>query len=196
MLLSACITTPHQPTPGWQCQASALGGHVSGSADVAQDGRMLLALWSWRSPSNDNGVGVVAYSGDGNARTLDAETTAAIHFGAHYGTGPVVLAQAAGQEGWQHPIVVGQDGPQEASLRLDWNALVRLAKMDAPLYALRRDGKGDGGGGVLSHELLKEDILIGSEALADMRTELGAKVADPANQCIAVDDLYPEIIVT
>lgn len=191
-LLTSCITLPHRPTPGWQCQAQAPSGHARASADLATDGSLILALWSWNMPGYALPYAVAAYSGDGNARRYDAPTTGVVRLPPAPGKAELALAHMPGEDGWQAAIARGSAKGLRDEVTIDWDRLTALARQSEPVWVLRRHATGL----VKSVEVSKDEILAGERALAEVRAALAAMVADPANQCVKVDDLYPEIIVT
>ncbi len=76
-LLSACINVPRRPTLRWLCRAEALSGHAHAWADLALDGSLILALWSWSTPGYTLPNAFAAYAGDAKARRYDTPTTGA-----------------------------------------------------------------------------------------------------------------------
>lgn len=194
LLLGGCVTA-HRPTPGWQCRADPSGALADAYANVAADGTLLETSWYWTWRDYDQGLAIHAYAGDGTYRRgdpvpLDGNTTALITVSGEIGSGSVVLSHERDAAAFASPIATGLPG--ENGTRIDMARLVELARSDAPIYAARRDK----GGTITSRTLPKDEIVDGAALLADVLADLRAKVAAPAASCIAVDDLYPEIIVT
>lgn len=186
MLLTSCATLPHRPTPGWYCAAEGPGARAS--ADLAQDGSLLLAIWSWSTP----GGNIVAYSGNGNARSFDTPTTGALRLPPVSGETQLRLSQSPGMEGWNAANAKGSKMGRPDEVTIDWDRLVAFASATEPLWLLRRYADGT----ISSEEVAKGDVLIGARALAEVRKRLDVLVADHAQRCVHSDDLYPEIILT
>lgn len=195
LALTSCITLPHEPTPGWQCRDASPDRVYDAYANVAADGTLLETYWFWAWRDDDAQWAIRAYAGDGVYRRrvpvpLDGMTTADIQIFGTRGSGQVVLSHHDGENAFADPIAAGKKG--ETIVRLDWDKLVELARSDAPLYATRKDETGE----IFSRAVPKEVVLLGADLLDEARAGLREMVADPANRCIAVDDLYPEIILT
>lgn len=193
--VGGCITLPHEPTPGWQCRAAPYGHYSEAFANVALDGKLLETSWYWNWRNDSQGWSLRAYAGDGHYRRgepvpLDGPTEVGIFtFGAS-GASQVVLSHVEGETAFASAIETG--APGDGNVKLDWDRLVALARETAPLYAVRRGKDGT----TASLALPKDEIVMGADILAETLADLREKVADPANNCVAVDDLYPEIIVT
>lgn len=195
LLLAGCIALPHEPTPGWQCQSTSPDRRFDAHANVAADGTLLETHWFWAWRDDGAKWAIRAYAGDGTYRArepvpFDGMTTGEIQIFGAQGTGQVVLSHDDGEAAFADPIVTGKAG--ETVVRFDWDKLVELARGDAPLYAVRRDENG----AVFSRAVPKQRILLGADIMDEAKAELREMVVDPANRCIPVDDLYPEIILT
>lgn len=195
LVLSACITLPHEPTPGWQCRYASPDSPFDAHANVAADGTVLETHWFWSWRDDSSQWAMRAFAGDGTYRArepvpLDGMTTAEIQVFGAQGLGQVVLSRHDGEDAFADPIVAGKSG--DTMLRLDWAALVELEHSDAPLYVARQDENG----AIFSRAVPKEVILLGADILDEAKAGLREMIADPASRCIPVDDLYPDIIVT
>lgn len=191
LALSSCITLPHKPTPGWSCVASVPGA-ARASADLAEDGSLLQALWSWSWRADGDAYAISAFADDGNAHAYHAPTTVAVVLPAMSSVGTVVLSNQPGDAGWASPIVTGGAMERVNGLTVSWDRLVVLAGKAEPLYALRRVGSGP----VMSVRVAKQPILDGARQLSVARALLSKMVAERDRHCQHVEDLYPAIILT
>lgn len=191
LTLSSCITLPHKATPGWLCTARA-PGTAQASADLAEDGSLLLALWSWSWRADGDAYGIAAFAHDGNAHSYDAPTTGAVDFPAMSSVAEVVLSHKPGEAGWADPVATRGPFARTNGITIEWDRLVMLAGKAEPLYVLRRLGDGP----VMTIRLPKETILDGARQLSEARSLLSTMVGDRARHCQHVDDLYPAIVLT
>lgn len=191
LALSSCITPAHKPTPGWSCVVS-VPGTAHASADLAEDGSLLLALWSWNWHADGATYAISAFADDGNAHSYGAPTTGVVVLPTLSSVATVVLSHQPGDAGWANPVVTGGDMEPLNGLSVNWDRLVVVAGKAEPLFALRRLGSGP----VMSVEIAKQPVLDGARQLSEARALLSMMVADRERHCQHVDDLYPEIIPT
>ncbi|RVQ67547.1 hypothetical protein EKN06_06220 [Croceicoccus ponticola] len=193
---SGCITLPHKPTPGWSCEAGTQSdGQAWASAALNRDGTLREAWWSWRAPRRDPALAIEAYSQNGRAQTLDWPTILAIHVADPQARLAVQmgLAQKSGEVAWSDTTFRSAANSGSRHLTMDWPTLVTMAGKSSPLMAVRlypSTGQTD------TFEVSKTDILAGTNALTEVRSDLARKIADYQNRCEPVDDLTPEIVLT